>query len=486
MRIAIGGIAHETNTFSTLSTEYADFRRTEGAALVDGSGWEAIRRKGVEIIPLFSAHATPSGRVSRRAHERLLGELLSGLRDARPLDGVLLTLHGAMEVEGVGDGETAIIEAVRAELGEDLFLTVTLDLHANLAPEVVGESQIVTAYRTAPHRDGEGTRLRGMRLTVDCLERGLRPVTRMVKLPLLVGGEAAVTEVEPAKALYARLPEVDQRPGILVSSILIGCAWTDSVHTRVAVVVSGTDEAVAGDAAEELAASIWTRRDAFAIDSVTADIEGSIRTALDAAGRPVFISDSGDNTTAGAAGDSPLFLQCLAENAIPGALVAGITDPEAVCVCERAGVGSTVRVSIGGKLDAVHAEPFACGGVVQRVASGNTLGEGRGSRILLRTGEVDVVLQSDRRPFTQLRHFREMGLAPDAYKLIVVKEGYLFPELRDYAPLHIMGLSPGFGDQRLERLPFIHLHRPIHPLDPDVRWEPWSGRRAATARRGAP
>ena len=472
IRIAIGGIAHETNTFSTLSTEYADFRCTQGAALITGSGWEALRRPGIEIIPLFSAHATPSGRVSRKAFERLLDELISGLRTALPLDGVLLTLHGAMDVEGIGDGETAIIEAVRTELGADLFLSVTLDLHANLAPEVVGESQIVTAYRTAPHRDGEETRLRGMRLTVDCLEHGLRPVTRMVKLPLLVGGEAAVTEVEPSKSLYARLPEIDQRPGILVSSILIGCAWTDSVHTRVAAVVSGTDEAAVEDAAKELAASIWAKRDAFAIDSMTADLEGAVRTAMEAVERPVFISDSGDNTTAGAAGDSPAFLQYLSANDIPDALVAGITDPKAVRACEQAGAGGTVRISIGGKLDAVHAEPFACEGVVQRVVLGDTLREGSGSRILLRTGSVDVVLQSDRHPFTQIRHFREMGLDPEAYKLIVVKEGYLFPELRDYAPLHIMALTPGFGDQRLDRLPFIHLLRPIYPLDPDVRWGP--------------
>ena len=86
MRVAVGGIAHETNTFSTLPTEYSDFRRTEGPALVAGPGWEELRRREVEIIPIFSAHATPSGRVTCAAFERLLGELLSGLRDlpARP------------------------------------------------------------------------------------------------------------------------------------------------------------------------------------------------------------------------------------------------------------------------------------------------------------------------------------------------------------------------------------------------------------------
>ncbi len=201
MRIAIGGIAHETNTFSTLPTEYADFRRREGPELASGAGWDDLRAEGVEIAPLFSVHATPSGRVTRPAFERLLGELTSGIRDSLPLDGVVLTLHGAMEVEGIGDGETAIVRAVRSEFGYDLFLSITLDLHANLAPGVVGDSQLITAYRTAPHRDGEETRLRGMRLMADCLRQGARPVTRMVKLPLIVAGEAAVTEVEPSRSL---------------------------------------------------------------------------------------------------------------------------------------------------------------------------------------------------------------------------------------------------------------------------------------------
>jgi len=467
MRIAVGGIAHETNTFSTLRTEYADFRRVSGPALVDGPAWDELREQGVEIVPLFYAHATPSGRVGRGAFEALLGELLSGLRGAGPLDGALLTLHGAMEVEEIGDGETAILQAVRREYGEDLFLCVTLDLHANLAPGVVEASQIVTAYRTAPHRDAEETRLRGMKLMVECLSLRVRPVTRMVKLPLLVAGEAAVTEVEPARSLYEGLKEIDRRPGILVSSILIGCAWTDSPHTAVAAVVSGEDEAAVQNAASELASAVWARREEFSIDSVTADIEGAVRLALESTPdkRPIFISDSGDNTTAGAAGDCPLLLRYLCENGVPDCLVAGIMDPEAVEMCARAGVGAEMQLSIGGKLDTAHAEPFPCRCVVKRIAQSR-------ARVLVETASVDVVLQSDRSPFTELRHFPEMGLDPKDYRIIVVKEGYLFPELRDYAPRHIMALSPGFADQQLERLPFAKLKRPTYPLDPDVEWEP--------------
>jgi microcystin degradation protein MlrC len=291
----------------------------------------------------------------------------------------------------------------------------------------------------------------------------------MVKLPLLIGGEAAVTEVEPAKSRYAMLPDIDRRPGIITSSILIGCAWTDSIHTGVAAVVSGSDVGAITSAADELAESLWTKRSDFAIDSHTAGIDESVRIAHTKTVRPVFISDSGDNTTAGAAGDSPIFLRYLCKRAAQDCLVAGITDPAAVEACRKAKIGEKVGLALGGKLDMINSEPFVCEGVV-RLMSGTNDSNHRDPRVLVRIGTVDVVIQSDRRPFTRLEHFTNLKIKPAKYEIIVVKEGYLFPELRDYAPFHIMALSPGFGDQRLERLPFKHLRRPIYPIDDLTSW----------------
>jgi microcystin degradation protein MlrC len=377
-----------------------------------------------------------------------------------------------MEVEGtparwIGDGQTALLEAVRQLVGPGPLVAVTLDLHANLAPDVVALSDLITAYRTAPHRDLEETQERGAALLVDCLRRGIRPVSHLVKLPLLVTGEAAVTEVEPARSLFGRLPEVDRLPGVLTSSILIGCAWTDSRHTCVSVAVSGSDGEAVRRAAEGLAGEIWEARSRFAIDSPTASIDEAIALAYASPARPVFVSDSGDNPTAGAVGDIPIFLERLVELGASDTLVAGIADPEAVRRCAEAGAGNEVTLSLGGKLDRVNASPYPARAVVVRLMP--QTGE-MPPQALVRVGNVHVVLQSDRRPFTELRHFTYMGLDPKDYKLIIVKLGYLFPELRDFAPAHIMALSPGFADQRLDRLPFRHLARPIYPLDPDTEW----------------
>lgn len=469
MRIAIAGFSHETNTFSTLPTRFEDFHVTRGDQLTQDPLWQAAAAQGHQIMPLLVASASPSGRVTRSAFERFSAEILDGLRQCLPLDGVLLHLHGAMEVEEIGDGETALLRAVRARIGAEPRIAVTLDLHANLAHAVVDCCDLVTAYRTAPHRDIAETRARGGRLLLRCLEAGVRPSTQLIKLPLLVAGEAAVTEVEPIRSLYARLPAIDEREGILTSSILIGCAWTDSPETMISVAVSGTDVQASRAAANELAQAVWDARRAFAIDVPTASTVDAIQMAYASPIRPVFISDSGDNPTAGAAGDSPLFLEQLVFSKAEEALVAGITDPAAVEVCFRAGAGARVTLSLGGKLDQTFAQPYQTEATVERLVPETV---GIPPRAVVRIGGVTAAIQSDRPPFTELRHFESAGIDPSAWKVIIVKMGYLFPELRDFAPQHIMALSPGFGDQCLARLPYHRLRRPIFPLDPDASWQP--------------
>jgi microcystin degradation protein MlrC len=137
-----------------------------------------------------------------------------------------------------------LIQAVRELVGDDMVIAVSLDLHGNISPELVARADILTAYRTAPHRDTAATRLRALKLLTGALERGQRPAAAMVKLPLVLAGEAAVTDVEPARSLYARLPEITQTPGLLDASLLIGCAWTDSPYATVSAIVVAEADAV--------------------------------------------------------------------------------------------------------------------------------------------------------------------------------------------------------------------------------------------------
>ena len=477
MRVAVGGIRHETNTFSTLRTALADFRVERGDEIRPPGA------DGLDVVGTLVAGASPHGLVERAAYETLKAELLDRLRAALPVDGVFLDLHGAMEVEEIGDGEGDLAAAVRALVGPDIPIVASLDLHGNISPELVAACDAMTALRTAPHRDGMETRARAMRLLVRALREGRRPATVMARVPLVIAGEWAVTEVEPARSLYSMLPGIEARPGVLDASVMIGCAWTDSVHTTAGAIVVAWEREVAERGAHALAAEIWRRRAEFAPDVETASLEEAVAQALASEGT-TFLSDSGDNVTAGAAGDLPLVLEellrqtggsaavsplrpgpagALAPDVAATALVAGLSDAAAVGACRAAGVGASLLLSLGGKLDAVNGRPLSVEATVRRIED---------DAALIRMGGVDVVLTTHRDAFTRLDQYRALGLDPLAYRAVVVKLGYLFPELRDLAPGGILALTPGFTDLELTRLPYRRLRRPAYPLDPEATWPP--------------
>jgi microcystin degradation protein MlrC len=289
----------------------------------------------------------------------------------------------------------------------------------------------------------------------------------MVKLPLMLPGEYAVTEVEPARSLYQMLAEIEAEPGIMDASLMIGCAWTDSPHTAVSALVMAERESdLAFRQASRLATAVWEQREAFRPEVETVEPQEAVARALSAKESPVFVSDSGDNVTAGGAGDIPLFVERLLAAGASDTVVAGIADEEAVRRCAAVGVGGGVTLSIGGKLDTVHGRPLEVTGTVRHLDSADPP-----TVAALQVDGVTILLAADRRAFVTRDRLLEAGIDPSAQKIVVVKLGYLFPELREIAARALMALSPGFTDLRLERLPYRRVRRPIFPLDHDVEWE---------------
>jgi microcystin degradation protein MlrC len=467
IRIVAGGIVHETNSFTPVPTRYEDFRLERGVDRYRDDAGGSAQLDGIEVVPTFVAGAGPGGLVQRAAYERLKAELLAELGAALPADGLLLDLHGAMEVEGIGDGETDLVGAVRDLVGDDMLIAVSLDLHGNISPAVVAAADILTAYRTAPHRDDAATRQRALVLLAEALARGQRPAPAMVKLPLLLPGEAAVTDVEPARSLYARVPALAQEPGMLDASILIGCAWTDSPFATVsAIAVAETDAALAQRQASRLATLVWERRAEFGYAVAALDVDAAVAAALRSPERPVYISDSGDNVTAGAPGDGALLAAALLAAGAQGALVAGVCDPPALAACVAAGVGATLPLSIGATLDPRGGPALVRDAEVEHVIDPT----GPEATAVVRIAGVRIILTGDRRAFTERAQIRAAGLDPDAQRIIVVKLGYLFPDLAAHARQAIMALSTGATTLRLDTLPYRRLPRPIYPLDPQVEF----------------
>jgi len=465
MRIVIGGISHETNSFNPKLTRIEDFRIKRNYELLSDESVKPFTAEGAELIPTLWAEAIPSGPVEGETYRYLKESLLRHIRDLKGIDGICLFLHGAMTVEEIGDGENDLVKSIREVAAADTLISVSLDLHGNISPELLEYVDILTAYRTAPHIDRMETRQRALSLLIACIKKSLRPTPVIVKIPMMIPGDPAITDAKPASDFYSELAEIDKTPGILNSSLLIGYSWADSPSTGSSVIVVAEEKRFRDQAyrkACQLAAEYWKKRNEFRFAVATGTIDETIRMAQSFDKKPVFISDSGDNVTSGAGGDLPLFVERLLSNEVKDAVVGGIIDPQAVDCCRIAGIGCSVELEIGGKLDRVNGLPLKVTGKVANLTDDGAV---------LSIGGVDVILTVRRHAFIMIDSFRSYGIEPEERKIVVVKLGYLFPELRQVAAESLIALSPGFASQSLE-LDFQHVSRPIFPLDRDFSWEP--------------
>jgi microcystin degradation protein MlrC len=477
MRIAIGGISHEALTFTPGRTTLPDFRVLRGAEVLEFPGVaSAVETLRFEPVPtLLGLSRCPYGIVEEATYRALRDELTDRIRRAGRLDGVCLVLHGAMLVEGIGSGETDQVRAVREVVGPGVPIAVRLDPHGILTEEFARLTDTWAAYRTAPHEDQAETLGRTLGLLARCLREGLRPKRVFVRVPLLLPGEKATTHVDPMRSLLEEARRVEAQPGILNAEVMIGFGWSDSPHSTSSIGVVATGEEHLGLARREarrLAQTMWNRRHEFTFDQeVAGSADEAIERALRADESTVFLTDSGDNPTAGAPGDVPLFLSRLLALRAPDAVLAGIPDRAAVEACYRAGVGGAVTADVGGKLDPAHGGPLRVTGIVEHLHV-PAPGSDDGRVATMRVDGVRVILTERRQHFARFEDFRRAGIDPLRHKIVVVKLGYLMAELRAAAPREILALTPGCADMELARLPFVHVRRPIFPLDRDFAWEP--------------
>ncbi|CAM5672146.1 microcystin degradation protein MlrC [Streptomyces spiroverticillatus] len=489
LRIGIGGVSVECSTFCPHRTTLDDFRITRGRALLARYTWTRPE-PDVEWVPLLHAVALPGGPVEPDAYAALNSELVALIENSGPLDGMVYDIHGAMSVIGLTDAEADLTDAVRSALDrhrltedrhrltEDAdnphsaapdartphppLLSAAMDLHGNVSRRLAERVDLLTAHRLAPHEDEWETRERAARNLLHCLRSGVRPHRAWVQVPVLLPGEKTSTRLEPARSLYGSLAGIESLPGVLDAALWVGYAWADEPRCRAAVVVTGTDQQLIAKHAELLARRYWDARHDFVFVGPTGTADECIARAVESSRRPFLISDSGDNPTAGGAGDLAYMLgRLLAHDAIregrTTALHPGITDPAAVARCTEAGVGARVTLPVGGKVDSRHGGPYQLTGTVTLLEPG---------RAAVRCGGLTVVLVERRTPFHTRTDFG--GLDPASYDLVVVKIGYLETELYDLAADWLLALTPGGVDQDLQRLGHHRVERPLYPFDQDA------------------
>ena len=490
MRIAIVGVSIEIMLSSPVDTDLDTIQEYDAADILGGDVWlirgmlqRISEDSDLEAVPLYWATALPGGPLTAGAYAAIKKKTLDQVGANGPFDGILVANHGALEAAGLDrDADTDFVEAVRARVGPAVPIGVALDLHGDMTPGFLAAATVFSVLRTAPHRDDKETGYRAADQLIRVLRTGIRPRKAAVAIPILVPGETAVTSAPPAKALYGALPELDGRPDIMEANILVGFAWNDRPWTGVtALAVSESDSGKARAAAVELAQRIWAERHEFRLRMETAEVEAGLRRAAASDRTPVYLSDAGDNTTAGAPGDLTLVLAAALELGVEDFVFPGIKAPETVRRCAAAGVGQKVEIALGAEHVSRAPSTVVVTGEVLAVGERLNLGGFQPYRLKeaawarVRIDGTIATFHEKAIGITTPHHLEAMGIHPKRHRAYVVKLGYLHPQLEDIAPRHILLLSDGNSQLDMTRLKWHRLRRPMIPLDRDFPWQPEEG-----------
>ncbi|MGR9416089.1 M81 family peptidase [Rhizobium leguminosarum] len=469
MRIAVGGIHIECSTYNPVLNEEKDFRVLRGEALLEAPYFAFLKDYDAEFLPTIHARAIAGGPVSRATYEAFKGEFLERLKPMLPLDGLYLAMHGAMYVEGMEDAEGDWISAARALVGEDCTVSASYDLHGNVTQRIIDALDIYSTYRTAPHIDVEETMRRSVCMLVKSLKTGVRPTLLWAPIPVVLPGERTSTVDEPAKSLYDMLPGIDAIDGVWDASLMVGYVWADEPRATAAAIMTGTDRAVLEREANRLAKAYWDAREDFVFGCETGSVEECVERAIASPTAPVVLAESGDNPTGGGVGDRADVLAELIARDATGVVFAGIADKAATEACYAAGIGSELELSVGASLDTKGSKPVFARFTVKFL---HETSDPADRQAVVSVSGIDLVLSAKRRPYHNIVDFTRLGLDPHRAKIIVVKSGYLSPELAPIANPNLMALSTGVVDQFVERLPRLRKQHPTYPFDKDFAFEP--------------
>jgi microcystin degradation protein MlrC len=503
MRIAIGQLWQETNTFNPLPTTQADFEHfgvLRGPELIErmadtnepGGFIQSLRSwpERPEIIGLVRLPAWPSGIATRATFDWLVRELVDSLRAALPVDAVLLALHGAMVAEGAPNVEGEVLQAIRALIGPAIRLVATLDLHANVTAQMVRAADALVLYHTAPHIDVFETGQRGAAVLRRILVGRARLVTAYQKLPLVVPAERADTQ-DPASVshdLRLRLQEMERLPGILAAGLATVQPWLDipELGSAVVVVADGDRELARGCCAE-VAAEVWRRRRDYLPELVP--VEEAVRLAHQQQEGLVVLSDSADATTSGAPGDSNWVLRELLTYDWSRPALVPLVAPDVVTEAARRGAGAELVTALGGVRDQRFSRPLTVKTQVERLFDarfilsghlGRNLPIDMGPSAVLRAGNVHVVVTSRSGPHFAPELFRAAGLDPFAAAVLVAKSPCGFrAAYADKAARIILVRAPGCAPSDFWRYEYRNIPRPLWPWDEIESWAPELARSAS-------
>lgn len=476
-KIAIAGIAIESSTFSPAVTHEDAFHAKKGDNVFSYYPFlsEGTKdRQRAEWFPTIRGHALPGGIVTREAYESLVNQTLDMLKKNAPYDGLFFDIHGAMSVVGLDDPEGDFIIRIREVVGFKTIISTSMDLHGNVSWRLAENTDLITCYRMAPHEDAMESKQRALENLLERIEsgKGKPKYKAWIPVPILLPGEKTSTRIEPGKSLYAKVAPIADQEGVIDAAIWIGYAWADEPRNHGVVMVTGDNKEKVIKGAEKLANSFWNVRNEFEFVAPVATLDESLEKALASDKKPFIISDMGDNPTAGGAGDVTWTItevfkrpEFQSENG-PSVIYASIPGPKFVEKAVEIGVGNHINEYAGAIVDNRYAGPVKLTGTIEAIKHGDKHAE---TEVVVKVGSVHVIVTKKRKPYHYESDFTNLGLNPRESNIVMVKIGYLVPELYNMRADWVMALTPGGVDQDLTRLGYKSIKRPMFPLDANMK-----------------
>ena len=472
-RIAIAGLAIESSTFSPAKTTEPDFK-----ARIDQDVFsyypflqkDSLYRQKAKWIPTLRGHALPGGIVTKEAYNSLVNKTLEKLKNNLPYDGLFFDIHGAMSVEGVDDPEGDFIKKIRELVGYDTLISTSMDPHGNVSYELAKETDLITCYRMSPHEDAIESKRRAVTNLIERLESGKgKPLYKSrIKVPILLPGEKTSTRIEPGKSLYGKIDPETKKEGVIDAAIWMGYPWADEPRNHGVVVVYGDNKEEVKNSSEFLAKSFWDVKDEFEFVEPVGTLEKSLELALNSDTKPFIISDMGDNPTAGGAGDVTWTLKRLLERVEfrkengPSLIYASIPGPKLIENAKNLKVGDYVEGFVGAEVDDRFSPPILLRGTIKSKKIGDINAK---TELVVQSGSINLIVTEKRKPYHYIKDFTDLNLDPKSIDILMVKIGYLVPQLYDINKGWIMALTPGGVDQDLFRLDYKRIERPMFPVD---------------------
>ena len=496
MRIGIGGIAHETNSFSNVATTEALFRKLnyqEGQQIIDvntgvrsyiGGFIDEAKEQDITLVPAMFANANPSGRIPTETLETLRDRLVSMLwaeHQKQPFDAIALNCHGAGASVGYHDIEGEVLRAVRARFGSEIPVGIVLDLHANVTPEMIEYSDILVGVKCYPHVDMYESARVMLDLLAKIVRTGKKPCKRIIQLPWQLAPTCGVTLTGPAHEVQQLTIRLENEiPELQQVTFFHGFTYADIPQAGVTVTAMADTQETADAAALEVAKFAWNMRQTFLIKTL------SPAEAFDKAEAsekfPVVINESSDNPGGGAPGDGTYLLREMLKRNLPGSAFGHICDPEVVQLAIQAGVGNTISCKLGAKTDNLHGESIELeNAYVKTICDGrfvNVSPMGGGGitnldmSVRLQVGNVDIVVSSRPRQTMCKGPFEMVGINYTQMRYLGLKSSQHFKGWwKDHAGMIVTCDPPGIhcGDFTVFDFQFANLNT-FPFIDPD--WEP--------------